>query len=116
MWSIKKSFAVNIVGVFKTGDNKLVWLISFCHSWNTLLLYSNCVHTTFCMSMGINNQKAKHVDFYAINIFVTCERSSGYLLLSYYKPLETIVFNSQFYERLRSITFSWKSIKFLRDN
>ena len=41
-------------------------------------------------------------DFYAINISVKCERSSGYLLLSSHKPLETIALNSQFFGRLRS--------------
>ena len=61
----------------------------------------------------VNIQKAKYVDFY---IFVMCECSSGYLLFLCHKPLETIVFNSQFYGRLRPITYSCKSIKFFRDN
>ena len=101
-----ESFGVNIVSVLKTSENKLVWLISLYHSWKAFLLYSSCVHTTFFISIRINNQKAKYVDFYAINISVTCEHSSGYQVLSHHKPLETIVFNSQIYGRLKSITLS----------
>ena len=56
------------------------------------------------------------VDFYAINIFVTCERSFRYLLLLCHKTLETIVFDPQFYEPLKSLKLSWKSIKLFWDN
>ena len=101
---------------FKTGKNKLVRLISLYHSWKTFLLYISCVHITFFIRIRINIQKANYVDFYAINIFVTCECSSGYLLTLCHKPLETIVFNPQFYGHLRSLTLSWKSLKFFRDN
>ena len=77
----------NIVSVFKT---KLVRLISLHHSWKTFLLYSSCVHTTLFISVGINIQKAKHVDFCAINIFLTCECSSGYLLLLCHNHLKLL--------------------------
>ena len=49
-------------------------------------------------------------------IFVSCERKFGYMLLLFRKPLETIVFNPKFYEPLRPITLSWKSIKLFGDN
>ena len=105
---------MNIVSVFKTSENRLVWLISLNHSWKTFLLFSSCVHTTSFISIRINIQKAKYGDFYARNISLTCERSSGYLPFSCHKPLETIVLNSQFYGRLRSIALSLKSTKFLQ--
>ena len=54
------------------------------------------------------------MDFYAIKIFVTCERNFGYLLLVCHKPPETIVFNPKFYEPLKSIKLNWKSIKLSR--
>ena len=41
-----KSFGVNIVSVFKTSENKPVWLISLYHSWKTFLSYSSCVYTS----------------------------------------------------------------------
>ena len=51
------------------------------------------------------------MDFHHINIFVKCERNFGYLLLLCHNSLETIVFNSQFYEASRSTELRWKSIK-----
>ena len=71
------------------------------------------LHNIF-ISIRINIQKAKYMDFYAINIFITYGCNSGYLLLLCHEPLETIVFNSQFYGHLRSITLSWKSVKILQ--
>ena len=56
------------------------------------------------------------VDFYAINIFITCESSFGYLTVICHKSVETIVFNPQFYEPLRSIKLNWKSMTFFGDN
>ena len=66
----------------------------------------------FFIFIKIDIQKAL-VDFFAINIFVKCERNFGYLLLLCHKPLETTAFNPLFYEPLRSIKLNWKSIKFL---
>ena len=60
------------------------------------------------VSIRVNILKAS-LDFYAIKTFLTCKRNSGYLLLCH-KPLETIVFNPKFYEPLRSIKLSLKSI------
>ena len=53
-------------------------------SMKTFLLYSNCVYTTFFISIILITtvQNAKYVNFCAINISVTCEHGSGYLLLS----------------------------------
>ena len=56
------------------------------------------------------------VDFYAINIFITCESNFRYLILISHKSAGTVVFNLQFYEPLRFVTLSWKSMTFFGDN
>ena len=113
---IKQFWRETLSVFFKTGKKKLLRMISLYHLWKTFLLHSSCVNTTFFIFIGINIQKAKHVDFYAINVFVTYECSSEYLLLLCHKPLETTVFNSQFYGHLRSITLNRKSIKLFKRN